>query len=147
MPGAAAGILVDGKIAVAATGIAKLGTSVPVTRDSVLLLASITKVWTATLVMQLVDEGLVDLAVPVNRYLDPPLRLKDEETARTVTVGQLLSDSGGFFGDAAEPNFRGVDAVKRNVESYRNLARCIAPARSSPTPMRDTTCWAGSSSA
>ncbi|MFJ4408469.1 serine hydrolase domain-containing protein [Streptomyces sp. NPDC088910] len=127
VPGAAAGVLVDGRTTVVATGIAKLGTTVPVTTDSVFLLASITKVWTATLVLQLVDEGLVDLSSPVNHYLTPPLRLEDEEVARTVTVGQLLTHSGGFFGDAAEPDVRSDDAVEKIVESYSGLAQLHRP--------------------
>ncbi|MFE3205863.1 serine hydrolase domain-containing protein [Embleya sp. NPDC059237] len=127
VPGAAAGVLVGGRVEVVATGIAKLGTSVPVTTDSVFLLASLTKVWTATLVLQLVDEGLVDLSLPVNHYLKPSLRLASEEVARTVTVGQLLSHSGGFFGDAAEPNIRSDDAVEKIVDSYRDLVQLHRP--------------------
>ena len=42
-----------------------LRTGVEATPDALFMIQSITKVWTATLVMQLVDEGLVELDVPV----------------------------------------------------------------------------------
>ena len=47
----------------AASGILNLGTGVEATTDSLFQIGSITKVWTATLAMQLVDEGLLDLDV------------------------------------------------------------------------------------
>jgi CubicO group peptidase (beta-lactamase class C family) len=127
VPGAAAGVSVGDDVAVVATGVARLGTSVPLTPESVFLIASITKVWTATLVMQLVDEGRVDLTAPVNEYLRPELELADPEVAETVTVAQLLSHTGGFFGDAPEPNYRDDDAVERLVRGYVTLPQLHRP--------------------
>ena len=49
-------------------------TGQPATTDSVFQIGSITKVWTATVVMQLVDEGLIDLDAPVVEVL-PELQL------------------------------------------------------------------------
>lgn len=60
-----------------ATGVLNLRTGQPATPDSLFQIGSITKVWTATLVMQLVDEGLLDLDEPVvntcrtSRWLTP----------------------------------------------------------------------------
>ena len=124
---ATAGVLVGDEVEVVATGVVRKGSTVPVTTESAFLIASITKVWTATLVMQLVDEGLVDLDAPVAAYLDPPLRLHDDETARTVTVAQLLCHAGGFLGDAEEPGFRDDDAVARIVDSYADLVQLHRP--------------------
>jgi CubicO group peptidase (beta-lactamase class C family) len=50
------------------------------------MIQSITKVWTATLVMQLVDEGLAGLDVPVRAYL-PRFRTADERPARRLQSG------------------------------------------------------------
>lgn len=121
VPGAVVGLSSGDDVVLAATGTARIGSDVAVTPQTTFLIASVTKVWTATLVMQLVDEGLVDPTAPVATYLDPPLRLGDPDVARLVTVGELLSHSGGFFGDAAEPDFRGDDAVARLVETYASL--------------------------
>src|SRR5215831_18661553 len=53
----------------AGSGILNLGTGVEATADSLFQIGSITKVWTATLVMQLVDEGRIELDASVRRYL------------------------------------------------------------------------------
>ena len=127
VPGATAGVRLGDRTEVVATGVTRLGTEIPVTPDTVFLIASITKVWTATLVMQLLDEGSVDVDAPVSDYLDPPLRLADPKVAETVTVGQLLCHSGGFYGDAQEPGFRGDDAVRRTVEGYGDLIQLHRP--------------------
>jgi CubicO group peptidase (beta-lactamase class C family) len=127
VPGATVGVLVGDETTVCATGTTRLGSGVPVTPDTVFLIASITKVWTATLVMQLVDEGLVELDRPVAGQIDPPLRLGDDELARSVTVAQLLCHTGGFLGDATEPPGRGDDAVRLTIEAYADTPRVHAP--------------------
>src|SRR5262249_57805354 len=69
VPGAALGILrvrpgrEDDRVEVA-TGILNKETGVEATADSVFQIGSMTKVWTATGVMQLVDEGVLDLDPP-----------------------------------------------------------------------------------
>ena len=59
---------------------------------------SITKTYTATLMMRLVERGQVDLDAPVRRYL-PDLALADAAVATRVTVQQLLNYTAGWFGD------------------------------------------------
>ena len=51
----------------AAYGVLNKDTGVEVTADSVFQIGSVSKVWTATVVMQLVDEGLLDLDAPISR--------------------------------------------------------------------------------
>jgi CubicO group peptidase (beta-lactamase class C family) len=53
----------------AASGVLNLATGVEATTDSMFQIGSITKVWTATVVMQLVDEGDVELDAPVCSYV------------------------------------------------------------------------------
>ena len=78
--GAVALVAVDGKTTVLtvvgdavryAAGPVELPASkrVPMTADSIFDLASLTKVYTAILLLQLVDAGKVDLGAPVQRYL------------------------------------------------------------------------------
>ena len=64
VPGASVAVLRDGDVRAAASGMLNLDTGVEATADSLFQIGSITKVWTATLVMQLVDEGLVELDAP-----------------------------------------------------------------------------------
>ena len=59
----------DGQLYQGAAGILNLKTGVEATADSIFQIGSITKVFTTCLVMQLVDEGRVELDAPVKRYL------------------------------------------------------------------------------
>src|SRR5687767_324844 len=75
--GVAVAGIVDGTISVATAGVADHETGEPLTDQHVLRPGSVTKMLTATLVMQLVDEGLVALDDPVVRHV-PDFRLRDE---------------------------------------------------------------------
>jgi CubicO group peptidase (beta-lactamase class C family) len=128
VPGAAAGVLVGDEMTVCATGVTRGDAEgVPITDDTLFLVGSITKVWTATLVMQLVDEGRIGLDDRVNSHLDPPLRLADQGVADTVTVRQLLTHTGGFYGDREDPPERGDDALRRAIASYADLPQLHRP--------------------
>src|SRR5687767_1214611 len=89
VPGAAVAVLAGGEVVDRAAGLLSRSTGVEATTDSVFQIGSITKVWTATLVMQLVDEGLLDLEVPVRTYL-PEFAIADEAAAASITTRQLL---------------------------------------------------------
>src|SRR5690606_34367518 len=98
VPGAAVAVVLDGEITDHAVGVLSTATAVEATPQSVFQIGSITKVWTATLVMQLVDDGLVALDEPVVTYL-PEFRLADPVTTAAITVRHLLSHQAGFEGD------------------------------------------------
>jgi CubicO group peptidase (beta-lactamase class C family) len=112
--GASLAFAVGDDTALAATGVLNVRTGTPVTVDSVFQIGSITKVWTATLVMQLVDEGLVDLDAPLRTYL-PDFRIVDEDISAGVTVRHLLSHTSGIGGDFFPDTGRGDDCVARYV--------------------------------
>lgn len=82
----------------AATGVLNLNTGVAATTDSIFQIGSITKIFTASLIMQLVDEGKVVLNTPVKTYLRD-FQLADTEASQTITVGQLLDHTCGIAGD------------------------------------------------
>ena len=126
--GACVGVLHDGEMVTAATGRANVATGTEVTDDTVFQIGSITKVYTATLVLQLVDEGLVDLDTPVATYV-PDLRLGDEEATRTITVRHLLAHTSGLEGDHFDDFGRGDDAIERYVESCSQLPQLFEPGR------------------
>lgn len=116
VPGAVLGVLHDGEVSVLATGTLNAETGVEVTTDSVFQIGSITKVYTATMIMQLADEGQLELDGPVVSLL-PELRLADDETAATVTIRHLLTHTSGIDGDHLEDTGRGDDVLERYVES------------------------------
>jgi dipeptidyl aminopeptidase/acylaminoacyl peptidase len=123
VPGAQLGILrydADGsggaeEVAVATYGVLNIDTGLPVTPASVFQIGSITKVWTATVVMQLVDEGLADLDAPVVEVL-PELRLADPDVTKHVTLRHLLNHTSGIDGDVFTDTGRGDDCIEKYVE-------------------------------
>jgi CubicO group peptidase (beta-lactamase class C family) len=104
----------------AATGVLNLRTGQPATTDSVFQIGSITKVWTATLVMQLVDEGLLDLDTPLVTYL-PEFKVADDELTRQVTTRHLLAHTSGIAGDFFPETGRGDDCLEKFVALMADL--------------------------
>src|SRR5690348_2652301 len=74
VPGIAVGVLREEARETRAYGVTSLETGYPVRADTVFPIGSIGKVYTAALVMTLVDEGKLDLDAPVVTYL-PDLTL------------------------------------------------------------------------
>ncbi len=101
----------EGKIAyLRAYGIRDKEKHLPLTEDSVMTAASFTKVAFAYMVMQLVDEGSLDLDRPVQEYLPKPLPeypqyrdLADDSRYKRLTARILLSHTSGF------PNWRAFE--------------------------------------
>jgi dipeptidyl aminopeptidase/acylaminoacyl peptidase/CubicO group peptidase (beta-lactamase class C family) len=116
--GAQLGILRLGQpdeVTVATHGVLNRATNTPTTPDSVFQIGSITKVWTATLVLQLVAEGRLDLDDPIGQVL-PQLRLADPEAVRTVTIRHLLTHTSGIDGDVFTDTGRGDDCLARYAD-------------------------------
>jgi CubicO group peptidase (beta-lactamase class C family) len=126
IPGAQVGVLAGGEIVDAAAGVLHLGTGVEADTDSLFQIGSITKVWTATLVMQLVDEGLLDLDVPIRTYL-PEFRIADESAAAAITSRQLLTHQAGFEGDLFTDTGRGDDCIEKFVATLADTPQLFVP--------------------
>jgi len=122
VPGATLAIGRGDEDVLAATGVLNVRTQQPATPDSVFQMGSITKTWTATLVMQLVDEGLLDLDAPVVTYL-PGFRVADPEVTRTVTARHLLAHTSGIDGDLFLDTGRGDDAIEVYVAAMAGLTQ------------------------
>jgi CubicO group peptidase (beta-lactamase class C family) len=95
IPGAAVGVLVDGREEYATHGVTSVDNPLPVDESTLFPLASVTKTFTATALLRLVVEGKVDLAAPVRRYV-PELRLSDDGAAEQITVLNLLNHTSGL---------------------------------------------------
>jgi dipeptidyl aminopeptidase/acylaminoacyl peptidase/CubicO group peptidase (beta-lactamase class C family) len=126
VPGAVLGILRVGEhgdeTAVVPYGVLNKATGVDTTEDSVFQIGSMTKVWTATVAMQLVDEGKLDLDAPLSDVL-PDLRLADEETTTRVTMRHLLTHTSGIDGDIFTDTGRGDDCLERYVALLADAAQ------------------------
>jgi CubicO group peptidase (beta-lactamase class C family) len=123
VPGASVAVLAGGDVQALATGVLNMQTGVSATPDSLFLIGSISKPYTATLVMGLVGEGVVALDTPVADIL-PDLRLADREVAGRVTLRHLLSHTSGIDGDLFLDTGRGDDCLERYVAACADLPQC-----------------------
>ena len=126
VPGAAVGLLRNGHVELRAYGVANLDVGWPVRSDMLFRVASISKVFTATLAMTAVDNGLLDLDVPVVRYL-PELQLADADARETITMRHLLSHTSGLYGDYSADYGLGDDAMMRALPVFSTLPQQTRP--------------------
>lgn len=111
LPGLALAVIQDGQVVdVKAYGLRDVEQAAPLRTDTVMYGASLTKLVFGYLVMQLVDEGVLELDTPIERYLKKPLPefkkyedLASDPRWKQLTPRMLLSHSPGF------PNFRFVN--------------------------------------
>lgn len=107
------------------SGVLDISTREPVIDDAVFQIGSITKVWTTMLILQLVDEGLLELDAPVCSIL-PDFRLADDESP-SVTVRALLNHTSGIDGDVFTDTGTGDDCVARYVEDLAGVSHIHSP--------------------
>jgi CubicO group peptidase (beta-lactamase class C family) len=118
--GATLGIWSGGQEMLAAYGVLNSATQVPVTSDSLFQIGSITKIWTATMIMQLIEEGLLSLGTTVADVL-PGTRLGRSDVGGQVTVQHLLTHTSGIDGDVFTDTGRGDECVQRYVEELASV--------------------------
>ena len=115
------------KLYQAASGLLNVETGVEATSDSIFQIASITKVFTASLIMQLVEEGRVELDRPVKQYLRD-FQLADSELSNSITVAQLLDHTSGIPGDYfGDSSYTQPNALARYVDRCSLLGSVHPP--------------------
>jgi CubicO group peptidase (beta-lactamase class C family) len=77
-------------------GVADIASNTPITEDTVFRIASITKTFTAIAVMQLSEQGLVDLDAPANDYLRAYRLVPAKARFRPATLRDLLTHTAGI---------------------------------------------------
>lgn len=112
-PGLAVGIVEDGQLRYA-HGFGEMVTGVPqyaITKSTLFHVSASAKPLIATAIMQLVEQGKMDLDSPVSKYL-PYFRLKDARSQQ-ITVRQMLTHTSGM------PN---VDSYRKELPEYSDGA-------------------------
>lgn len=94
IPGVALAITHGGAV-VHARGFGDAGDGRPMTADTPLYIGSIAKAFTGLAVLQLVDEGRLDLDAPVRAYL-PWFEVADPDVAARITLRHLLGHASGL---------------------------------------------------
>jgi CubicO group peptidase (beta-lactamase class C family) len=124
----------------AVAGVRNSVTRDPVTLDTVMHIGSITKLLNSVLLMQLVDDGRIELQDLVTRHV-PELRLRDMSALSQITCAMLVNHTSGIDGimlpDHGPDQERIVDAIARCEQlgqlhppgggpSYCNVATVVA---------------------
>ncbi len=125
IPGVAVGVRADGQESYACHGVTSTDNPLPVDRDTLFVLGSVAKTYTATAVMRLVADGRVELGAPVRRYV-PELSVADEQAAAEITVLNLLNHTSGLDWGLITDTGEGDDALASYVAQLAGLA-LIAP--------------------
>jgi CubicO group peptidase (beta-lactamase class C family) len=125
LPGLSVGVVRDGKLVFArGYGMANLELSVPATPETVYEVASVSKQFTATAVMMLVEEGRVKLDDPIGQHL------RQVPTAwQGVTVRNLLNHTSGIkdYLNTKDLSFRNDYSDDELVGRVAGLAVDFAP--------------------
>lgn len=127
VPGYLAGIYHGGRSSALTHGVANVATGAPMREDTGFLFGSITKIMTTTLVLQQVEQGVLDLDVPVVDYL-PEFRSATPGAFERITVRHLLTHTSGIDADLFFPDAAGRDALEVYVDRLgRECGTLFAP--------------------
>jgi CubicO group peptidase (beta-lactamase class C family) len=117
VPGLAVVVIRNGEV-VHRKGFGELDEARPV------IIGSLSKAITATAVLQLVDDGKIELDAPMQRYLGEA-RFSDSRAA-SVTVRQLLNQNSGIPTEAPRASRRDA-TLAEHVEALRDVRLVAAP--------------------
>lgn len=109
VPGGVMGVFCDNFWAVGASGVAKLEDQTPMTPEMQMRLASMTKTFTAALMLRLVDEELIGLDDTLDQWL--PGEFSD---GGLITVRMLLNHTSGIHDHQSTPEL--VDSILNTPE-------------------------------
>ena len=124
IPGVAIGVWHKGREHSDGFGITSIENPLPVTSDTLFQVGSISKTFTGTLIMQLAEQGKVNLDAPVRTYIKD-LKLSDKAVEKQVTVRHLLTHTGGWVGDYFNDFGNGNDALARRVKDIAHLPQVM----------------------
>ena len=125
VPAAVLAVYEHGELFETASGTADMAGGKQVSTETRFLIGSITKLFTATLVMQAIDRDVVDLNAPASTYV-PELRTPERVAVGSISVRQLLSHTGGIDSDFYA-NFPPEDGIRRYVDACADLALLHPP--------------------
>ncbi len=120
VPGVALGITCDGGEFMRGLGVTSVAHPLPVTERTLFQIGSITKTFTATAAMRLVEAGKIALEAPIRTYLRD-FKMRDAEVTARLTMRHLLTHTGGWQGDYFPDTGSGDDALAKYVSLMSKL--------------------------
>jgi CubicO group peptidase (beta-lactamase class C family) len=124
IPGLSIAIVQDHRV-VLLRGYGEARAGQPMTPQTQLYLGSVTKSFTALAVMQLVEQGKLELDTPVQRYL-PWFNVADPAASARITVRHLLNHTSGLSA-AGDPNAPNYPPTLTDQVRAMHSARLTAP--------------------
>lgn len=125
IPGLSVAIIEDGQVRYA-RGYGRAGPGRPMTANTPQPIASMTKPFTAVAVLQLVDEGLVELDAPVQTYL-PEFEVADPKVSAEITVRDLLQHTSGLSDLGYRRLLDPVTSLEQGVRDLRHAEPTARP--------------------
>jgi D-alanyl-D-alanine carboxypeptidase len=122
-----------------AAGVADVATGRPMPVDARMRLESVSKIWTAVLVLQLAEQGRLSLDDTVARWLPGLLPFGDR-----ITLRQLLTHTSGIFdnNDVVNDGHRVLARVRdRDPRFHAELLRLARRLQADPTTRFPPTVW------
>ena len=131
-----------------ATGFADVAAKRPMTPDTLFWIASMTKPITGAAILMLQDEGKLNVADPVAKYLPEFANLKTPSgKPANLTITQILTHTSGL-GEASGPAAqtgqdarRSRPALARRADAIRAGRKVEIHARAASTPPRASSKW------
>lgn len=132
IPGLAVGIVHNGKLVYQkGFGYADVESKISVTPKTCFRIASISKTFTAVSIMQLVEQGKINLDDRVQKYLPWFKAQTKDSDSSNITIRQVLSHTGGLFRDGTphweNDKFPDLAGLKKSISNksivFENLTR------------------------
>ncbi|MBN2462995.1 MAG: serine hydrolase, partial [Dehalococcoidia bacterium] len=125
-----------------AAGIANQDGQVPMTRDTPVYIASVTKLYTATTIMKLYEEGALSLDDPISKYLPADLITgihvyKGKDYSNEITIEQLLAQTSGiadYYEEKGKDGKSVFEILVEDPDSYWTVDGAIARTRDELQP-------------
>ena len=122
-PGMIVEVARDGAVVFAGTyGLANLEHQAPITRDTVFRLASVTKTFTAALILSLSEDGKLSLDDPLRKHVP------EFAVAKDVTLSQLLIHTSGIPDFAEDPAGDKTKSVAKTPAEMLDWIKALTPA-------------------
>ena len=126
VPSASIAVRVGDRTYEAAAGWANRSAGIEATPGAIYHFGSTTKMLTATLVVRLIDQGLVDLDAPIAHYV-PDFAPPDRSVAQRLTVRHCLTHQAGLTGIIFAETGCNDDTVARQIALLNGAAQYHGP--------------------
>jgi CubicO group peptidase (beta-lactamase class C family) len=125
IPGVALALIEDGKVTYT-QGYGDAGAGRPMTADTPMRIASISKSFTAVAVLRMVEQGRIELDEPVTTYL-PWFEVAEPGVSQSITIRHLLNHTSGLYDLGYRRVLAPDTSLSDSVRDLRHARTASAP--------------------